>query len=188
MTPIARRATGTFAFLAFAASVVLANWLTTTFGFIPVGFGLTATAGTLVAGAALALRDLIQDTLGRVVSLLAILVGSAASFAVADPFIALASVTAFAVSELADFGVYTPIRSRARFGGRRWAVAVIASGAVGAIVDTVVFLGIAFGPASIAPALAGQLVGKAWAALLYLAIGWVVARAVLREPQHAKGA
>lgn len=179
---------GTLAATAFASTVVLANWLTSTFGFVPVGFGLTATAGTFVAGAALALRDVLQDTLGKAVALAVVLVGAIVSFWVADPFIAAASAVAFLVSELADFAVYSPLRTRARVGGRRWAVAVTASNLVGAVVDTIVFLGIAFGAAAIMPAVPGQLVGKAWATVLFLLIGWMVGRAVLREPQHARGA
>jgi uncharacterized PurR-regulated membrane protein YhhQ (DUF165 family) len=176
--------TGAAAAAAFVGTVILANYLTTTFGFVPVGFGLVATAGTFIAGAALALRDVVQDALGRAAVAGAILAGAILSFVVADPLIALASAAAFLVSELADFAVYTPLRARQRFGGRRWALAVTASGVVGAVVDTVVFLGIAFGAASILPGLAGQLVGKSWATLAFLALGWVIARAVLRQPEH----
>jgi uncharacterized PurR-regulated membrane protein YhhQ (DUF165 family) len=173
-----RRATGWTLVALFVASIVLANVLTTQFGFVPVGFGLMATAGTYVAGATLALRDAIQDTLGRWVVIGAILGGAALSFAMSAPFIALASLVAFLVSELADFGVYTPIRKRAKFGDAKWAIAVGASTVVGAVVDTVLFIGIAFGPAAILPALPGQLVGKAWAALAFLAIGWTASRII----------
>jgi uncharacterized PurR-regulated membrane protein YhhQ (DUF165 family) len=179
-----RQVTGWILVAVFISTVVLANVLTTQYGFVPVGFGLTATAGTYVAGATLALRDGIQDTLGKWVVIAAILAGAALSFVMAAPFIALASVVAFLVSELADYAVYTPIRKRARFGDRKWAAAVAASTVVGAVVDTVLFLGIAFGPAAILPALPGQLVGKAWAMLVFVLIGWVVSRAVLRKPVH----
>lgn len=165
----------------FIASVVLANVLTTNYGFVPVGFGLTATAGTYVAGATLALRDAVQDTLGRWVVLGAIVAGGILSFLMAAPFIALASVVAFLVSEFADFLVYTPIRRRARFGDRKWMVAVFLSSVVGAIVDTVLFIGIAFGPAAILPAMPGQLTGKLWAALAFIVIGWGLSRVVPRQ-------
>lgn len=183
-----RRALGLLAAGGFVASIVLANYLTTRYGFIPVGFGFTATAGTLAAGFALALRDATQDALGRRAVALVIVAGAALSFLVADPFIALASAAAFLLSELADFAVYTPLRAWSRLGGRRWAGAVIASNLVGAVVDTAVFLGIAFGAAAILPAMPGQLVGKSWATLAYLAVGWVVSRAVLRQPLNAEGA
>lgn len=184
MNTTSKRVTGWILVAVFIASVVLANILTTQYGFVPVGFGLTATAGTYVAGLTLALRDGIQDTLGKWVVIAAILAGAALSFLMSAPFIALASVVAFMVSEIADYAVYTPIRQRARFGDRKWALAVGASTVVGAVVDTVLFLGIAFGPAAILPALPGQLVGKLWAAVAFVLLGWVVSRAVLRKPVH----
>lgn len=177
-----RRIVGALAATAFVSTLVLANWLTSSLGFVPVGFGFTATAGTFAAGFALALRDLTQDTLGRRGVLAVIVAGAALSFVIADPFVAVASAVAFLLSELADFAVYSPLRRRSRLGDRRWASAVLASNAVGAVVDTVVFLGIAFGAAAILPAMAGQLVGKSWATLAYLVIGWAVSRAVLRQP------
>jgi uncharacterized PurR-regulated membrane protein YhhQ (DUF165 family) len=120
--------------------------------------------------------------------LAAIAVAAVVSFAVADPFIAFASALAFLLSELADMLAYTPLRARSRLGDRRWTAAVVVSNLVGTVADTVVFLGVAFGAAAILPALPGQLVGKAWATVIFLAIGWVVGRALLREPQHARGA
>lgn len=183
-----RRITGTLAAIGLLASIIFANYVTTRFGFIPVGFGLTATAGTFAAGFALALRDLTQDGIGRRAVVAVIFLGAGLSFLISDPFIAVASAVAFLLSELADFAVYTPLRNRSRLGDRRWASAVLASNLVGAIVDTVVFLGIAFGAAAILPAMAGQLVGKGWATIAYLLIGWVVARAVLRQPLNARRA
>jgi uncharacterized PurR-regulated membrane protein YhhQ (DUF165 family) len=180
-----KRVTGWILVAVFISTVVLANVLTTHFGFVPVGFGFMATAGTFVAGATLALRDGVQDTLGRWVVLGAILAGAALSFAMSAPFIALASVVAFVVSEFADYAVYTPIRKRARFGDAKWAIAVAASTVVGAVVDTVLFLGIAFGPAAIIPALPGQLIGKAWAMLMFLAIGWAARFAMKRRERAA---
>ena len=183
-----KKSAGLFAAASFIATIVLANYVTTRFGFIPVGFGLAATAGTFAAGLALALRDVIQDLLGRRAVTAVIVAGAALSFLIADPFIAIASAVAFLLSELADFAVYTPLRRRSRLGNRRWAAAVVASNAVGALVDTVIFLGIAFGAAAIMPGVPGQLVGKTWATLAFLAAGWVVSRAVLRKSIHAKGA
>lgn len=168
------------------AAIVAANYATARCGFVPVGFGLAATAGTFAAGVTLALRDGIQDTLGRRVVLAVIVAGAALSFFIADPAIAIASGAAFLLAELLNFAIYTPLRERARFGDKRWAVAVTSSNLGGAIVDTAVFIGIAFGAAAIMPAMAGQLVGKAWATVLYLVIG-VVAGAVLRQSMRASG-
>jgi uncharacterized PurR-regulated membrane protein YhhQ (DUF165 family) len=179
------RLIGVTAAAGLTGTILAANAATAHLGFIPVGFGLTATAGTLAAGLALGLRDIVQDTLGRRAVVALILVGAALSWWVA-PALAVASAVAFLVSELADFAVYTPLRGRAAMGGRRWAGAVAASNVVGAVVDTVLF-GIAFGTAAITPAaLAGQLLGKGWATLaLVLAVPLireVARRAVPRDP------
>lgn len=157
---------------AFMASIVAANWLTTTFGFVPVGFGLTATAGTYAAGAALVLRDLVQERLGWRGAVLAVLAACALSAVLADPAIAVASATAFVVSEIADMAVYTPLRTR------HWRTAIIGSSIVGAIVDTALFIGIAFGWAALTPAvLAGQLVGK----VLWVAVPVAIAGGALQS-------
>jgi queuosine precursor transporter len=168
MRPVA----GAFAAVALVGSVVGANYLTTRYGFVPVGFGEAATAGTFAAGFALAARDALHDALGRWWMLAALAAGAVLSFLVADPSIALASALAFALAEVADFAVYAPLRRRGRFGGRWWTAAVAGSGAVGAVVDTAVFVGIAFGATAIAPALLGQLIGKGYAQAVYLLIGW----------------
>lgn len=162
----------------FLSTIVVANWLTTEFGFVAVGFGLAATAGTYAAGLALGLRDVLQDHAGRLWVLGTILVGGGISYIAADPFIAVASVTAFTVSELADWLIYTPLRGKAESGGARWSGAVTASNLVGAIIDTAIFVGIAFGAAAISGAMAGQLVGKLWATLMVLIPFWIARVAV----------
>ena len=170
-----RLSLGLLAVVVVLASLLLANWVTTYYGFIPVGFGFEATAGTLFAGVMLAGRDAVQDTLGRWAVIVLILVGTLLSFLIAAPFIALASAAAFLFAEGLDFAVYSPLRARAKFGDRRWALAVVASNVVGAIADTVIFLTIAFGFSSVGPAFFGQLVGKTWATIAYLILGVVAA-------------
>lgn len=172
---------GAFASAVLISALLLANWVTTDYGFIPVGLGFQATAGTIFAGFSLAARDAVQDTLGRAFVLGLILVGTIISFAIAAPEIAIASAAAFLLAELLNFAVYTPIRERAAFGDGKWATAVVSSNLAGAIADTVVFLGVAFGAAAILPALPGQLVGKAWATVLYLLIGATAARVANRR-------
>ena len=176
-----RIAIGIIAALLVMGALIAANWVTTDYGFIPVGFGLEATAGTLFAGIMLASRDAVQDALGRWAVVLIIIVSTALSFAISAPAIAIASALAFGFAELADFAVYTPIRSRAKFGDKRWAIAVVASNIVGALADTLIFLGVAFGAAAIMPALPGQLVGKLWATIAYLLLGWLFAKLVLAK-------
>lgn len=168
-------------------AVIVANWLTTRFGFVPVGFGFSATAGTFAAGFALAARDATQDLLGKPKMLAVIAIGAVLSYAIADPFIATASAVAFAIAELLNFAVYTPLRNRSKLGDRRWAAAVTASSLVGALADTFIFLAIAFGWAAVLPALAGQLVGKAWATAAYLALGKIASLSLSRSQSGAVG-
>lgn len=125
------------ALAAYIGSIVAANWMTVTFGLVPIGFGLLVTAGTFAAGVALLARDWVQTTSGRLVAVGAIVVGAALSYFIADPFIALASGLAFLVSELVDLGVFTRLRERSLPG------AVLLSSVVAAPVDTVLFLWLA---------------------------------------------
>lgn len=182
---VARVATGLTLSAGLFAGIVAANYATTRYGFVPVGFGLSATAGTFAAGVTLALRDGIQDIFGRWAILVVIVAGTALSFLVADPAVALASAVAFLLAELLNFAVYTPLRERSRLGDKRWALAVASSNLAGAIADTAVFIGIAFGVTAIMSAMPGQLVGKAWATVIYLVIGAIVG-AVLRQSVQSR--
>ncbi|HLS32615.1 MAG TPA: VUT family protein [Brevibacterium sp.] len=184
ITP-ARIVVGVIAGLLVLGALIAANVVTTDYGFIPVGFGFEATAGTLFAGVMLASRDAVQDALGRWAVVVMILLGTIVSFLVSDPQIAIAAALAFGFAELADFAVYTPIRNRSIIGDKRWALAVVASNVVGALADSVIFLGIAFGLGAITPALPGQMVGKLWATLAYLLLGWVVAKTILNPLRKA---
>ena len=68
-----------------------------------------------------------------------------------------ASAAAYLISEFADLAVYTPLQER------RFVTAVVVSSIVGLIVDSIVFLWLAFGSLEF---LTGQVVGKAWMVLL----------------------
>jgi uncharacterized PurR-regulated membrane protein YhhQ (DUF165 family) len=160
------------AMLAFAGAVVGANWLTSHFGLVPVGFGMTATAGTIAAGYSLLARDWVHEAAGRRAVLACIAAGAVLSAVLAGPTLALASAAAFAVSELADMLVYQPLRPRG------FLRAVLASNAVGAPTDTIVFLTLAGFP--VWSALPGQLWVKAWATLIPVA-AVLAARALLRH-------
>lgn len=162
----------------YAGTIVAANWAIQTFGLVPVGFGLLAPAGVYFAGLAFTLRDLIHERTGRWAVLGCIGAGAAISSLISPTF-ALASGTAFLLSELADFAVYEPLRER------RWLAAVLASNAVGLVVDSALFLWLAFGSLDF---LAGQVVGKAWMTLLaILLLGEVRALSHrLRDAHHAE--
>jgi hypothetical protein len=137
----------------YIGSIVAANWATAAFGLVPIGFGLMVTAGTFAAGAAMILRDGIQQTSPRWAVPVAILVGAALSYVLAGPALAFASGVAFLVSELADWAVYSPVR------GRSVPLAVLASSVVAAPIDTAGFLWLAEFPVTW-PAIIGQFLVK----------------------------
>lgn len=135
---------------------------------IPVGFGYDAPSGVLLIGAALVARDAVQRLAGRLPVLAAIAVGVALSWLI-NPAIAVASAAAFCLGELADFAVFTPLAER------RLALAVIASGIVGGVVDTFVFLQLAFGSTQFWQ---GQIIGKTLVALAGGVGIWIARRVV----------
>jgi uncharacterized PurR-regulated membrane protein YhhQ (DUF165 family) len=146
---------------AFAACIPLANWLIQNVGticvpngpcLIPVAPGITAPSGVLMIGVALVLRDLVQRRLGLSWAIAAILAGGLLSAWFAPPALVLASVAAFLLSELADLAVFTPLQKRGLV------LAALASGAVGLVIDSLVFLWLAFGNLKY---LEGQVLGKA---------------------------
>jgi len=150
----------------FCLTIPAANWMIGHVGtictehgpcLIPVAPGVMAPSGVLMIGAALVLRDLVQRRLGVEFGVGAIVAGAAISAAIAPPSLVLASAAAFLLSEFADFAVYTPLARR------RLVLAVVASSATGLVVDSVVFLWLAFGSLEF---LLGQIVGKAWMVLL----------------------
>jgi uncharacterized PurR-regulated membrane protein YhhQ (DUF165 family) len=75
---------------------------------------------------------------------------------IAPTALVIASTMAFLMSEFADLAVYTPLARR------RLVTAVVASSMVGLVVDSIVFLYLAFGSLDF---LLGQIVGKAWMVL-----------------------
>ena len=146
----------------FGLTIPAANWLIGHAGtacapngpcVIPVAPGLMAPSGVIMIGLALVLRDLVQRRLGVGIAIVAINVGAALSAVIAPPALVIASTVAFLMSEFADLAVYTPLARR------RLVAAVVASSMVGLVVDSIVFLYLAFGSLDF---LLGQIVGKAW--------------------------
>jgi uncharacterized PurR-regulated membrane protein YhhQ (DUF165 family) len=162
-----RRREGMLFLVLFALTIPAANWLIGHVGIscvtpqgpcvVPVAPGLMAPSGVMLVGAALVLRDLVQRRLGTGLSALAILFGSGLSALLAPASLVSASATAFLLSEFADLAVYTPLARR------RLVAAVMASSLVGLVVDSIVFLWLAFGSLDF---LVGQVVGKSWMVLL----------------------
>jgi uncharacterized PurR-regulated membrane protein YhhQ (DUF165 family) len=161
-----RQAEGYLALALFALTIPAANWLIGHAGtlcppggpcLVPVWPGVMAPSGVLMIGIALVLRDVVQRRLGLAAGLAAIGIGTLVSAALAPAAIVLASATAFLLSELADFLVYTPLQRR------RFVTAVVASSLAGLVVDSAVFLYLAFGSLHFLP---GQILGKLWMVLL----------------------
>ena len=157
-------------FLLYVATIPAANWLIGNWGtvcvangpcLIPVLPGVYAPSGVLMVGAALLLRDLVQRRFGAYIGLAAIAAGCGVSFLVAPPALAVASTAAFAMSEFADFAIYTPLAKR------RFLVAVLLSCAAGSVADSAAFLWLAFGSFE---HLTGQVIGKLYAALVYVIV------------------
>lgn len=176
MTLNARKAEGIAYLIAYAACIPIANWmighvgagctppgpcLVPVFPWGPGGHPMMAPSGVTMIGLALVLRDLVQRRLGRVAALLAIVAGAALSGAIAPPALVMASASAFLLSELADFAVYTPLQKRG------FVVAVLVSSLVGLVADSLLFLYLAFGSLQF---LEGQIVGKTWMVLISLPI------------------
>lgn len=153
-----------FYLIGYIATIILANLAIALIGPVPVGFGLMAPAGVFFAGLAFTLRDLTQDSLGRRWVVAAILVGAALS-ALLSPALALASGLAFLVSEAADFAIYTPVKRRS------WLLAIALSNTVGLVVDSVLFLSLAFGSLDFLP---GQIVGKSYMTVLAIGALWLI--------------
>ena len=158
----------------FCLTIPAANWMIGHMGtvcvpngpcLVPVAPGVMAPSGVLMVGAALVLRDLVQRRLGFEFGIGAIIAGAALSAGLAPRSLVLASAAAFLLSEFADFAVYTPLARR------RLVAAVVASSIVGLIVDSIVFLWLAFGSLDF---LFGQILGKLWMVLLAIPfVAWI---------------
>lgn len=175
-----KRNIGITAALLYIGTIFAANWAITTFGAVPVGFGLRAPAGVFFAGLALTMRDVVQDTLGRWIVVAAILIGAGLSGLVAGQ-LAIASGVAFLFSEFADFAVYTPLRDR-----DHWLAALLSSNTVGVLFDSILFLWLAFGSLAFLP---GQLVGKTWVTIASIPLVWSArkgTRAFLPRDTHTE--
>ena len=157
---------------AFATTVVGANWALLEYGITPIGFGLDAPASVYFVGLAFTFRDGLRERLGFKGAVVAIAIGGLLSYALevrtgGDPVarIAIASVAAFMVSELSDAIVYERIRQRSRL------IGIAASNTVGVIVDSALFLSLAFGSLEF---VTGQIVGKSYMTLfvVVLIVAW----------------
>ena len=114
--------------------IVLVNWLFIVVQPVDMGGGEMWPPVALVVGLIFIVRDFAQRVVGHWV-LAAMLVAGILSYFLADPFVAYASVAAFAISELADWLVYS-------FTKRPFAQRILLSSVLATPLDTIVFLGI----------------------------------------------
>ena len=119
------------AMILYVVTVVLLNLGFSYVPLIPTDFGLLSPMA-LVAGAVFVVRDFAQRSSGHYV-LFAMGLAAVISYLLADPFVALASLAAFATAELADWGLYT--LTKTPFHQR-----VLWSSVLSTPIDTVVFL------------------------------------------------
>ncbi len=97
--------------------------------------GTIFTVGSVIAGLVFVARDFAQREVGHKIVLLLMAAAGLLSYLLADPFVAIASISAFAISELSDYIVYS--KYKGDFNKR-----VIFSSLVSVPIDTTVFLAI----------------------------------------------
>jgi uncharacterized PurR-regulated membrane protein YhhQ (DUF165 family) len=159
------------AFIAFLSTIVVANWLISHYGPVSVGFGLMAPAGVFAAGLAFTFRDFLHDLGGRKWVIAAVILGAALSYFIEDVNkIAIASGVAFLCSEFLDFLIYTPLREK------HWPAAVLVSNTAGLVLDSFLFLWLAFGSLDF---FWGQVVGKFYMTIPFVVAIYFYRRAVL---------
>jgi uncharacterized PurR-regulated membrane protein YhhQ (DUF165 family) len=151
---------------AYIGSVVMANWACAHWAALLLG-PVTVPAGTLWTGVTFTLRDLLHESLDTRDVITAIAAGTGLSWVLATPQITVANVVAFAVSETIDSALYTLLR------GESPLRAVLGSNIAGPLVDSVLFVPLAFGSFTAVP---GQLLGKTVATLLTVVALWLVRR------------
>lgn len=136
----------------YVVSIVVVNWL-----FVAVAPWATPMGdlylANVVVGFVFVLRDYAQRELGHKV-LLATLLAGVITWYMVDPALALASLTAFFISEMADWGIYSftkrPLQQR-----------ILISSLVAVPLDTVVFQHLAgyLTPAAFSTEVASKMIG-----------------------------
>ena len=116
---------------AYIGAVVAINWLFVVVPMVPV-LGTMFPPVMLVVGFVFVFRDFAQREIGHWV-VIAMLVAGGISYFMSAPVVALASVTAFLISEAIDWAVYT-------FTRKPLSQRILVSSAVAVPVDTIVFL------------------------------------------------
>jgi len=115
----------------YIISIVLVNWLFVVVPGLPTPFGELYLA-TLIVGAVFVLRDYAQREIGHYV-LLATLAAGVITWFMTTPALAVASITAFAISEMADWAVFS-------FTGRPLQKRILISSMISVPLDSLAFL------------------------------------------------
>lgn len=118
---------------AYIASVVIVNFA---FSYLPIinVAGAMVPSTAFLVGIVFVFRDFAQRQIGHHV-LVAMLAACVISYFLADPAVAIASLVAFAVSETADWAVYS-------FTKRPFHQRILLSSFISTPIDTAVFLGL----------------------------------------------
>lgn len=116
----------------YVASIVLVNWLFAVIPPVVLPGGEVWPPMSLIVGFIFVIRDFAQRAIGHKV-LFAMFLGAVISYFMAGPEIAFASMMAFLVGELFDWGVYS-------YTGRPFSQRILLSSIISTPVDTVVFL------------------------------------------------
>ncbi|APX16617.1 hypothetical protein BWR17_12805 [Phaeobacter inhibens] len=116
---------------AYIAAVVAINWLFVVVPMVPI-LGTMFPPVMLVVGFVFVFRDFAQREIGHWV-VIAMLAAGGISYFMSAPVVAVASVTAFLISEAIDWAVYT-------FTRKPLSQRILFSSAVAVPVDTIVFL------------------------------------------------
>jgi queuosine precursor transporter len=143
--------------------IVLVNWGFTVVPLVEMPGGEKWPPMSLVVGLIFVARDFAQREIGHRV-IVAMLLAAALSYIMASPFVAVASLSAFLISEFADWAVYSYTR-------RPFAQRVLLSSLIGTPLDSVVFLAI-IGHLSVA-GVAAMTISKMLGAM---AVWWLVRR------------
>ncbi|MEK9752474.1 MAG: hypothetical protein VW338_04585 [Rhodospirillaceae bacterium] len=118
----------------YIALIVLVNWGFTVVPLVDMPGGSKWPPMSLVVGLIFVARDFAQREIGHRV-IIAMLIAAGLSYVMASPFVAVASLSAFLISEFADWAVYS-------FTRRSFAQRVLLSSLAGTPLDSVVFLAV----------------------------------------------
>ena len=137
----------------YIALIVVVNYAFTVVSLVKLPDGTMWPPVSLLVGFVFVARDFAQRKIGHKV-LLAMLVGVAISYFMANPFVATASAAAFLISELVDWAVFTYTK-------RPLSQRILFSSLLGAPVDSAIFLGLLglLSPVGVAAMTASKLVG-----------------------------